>query len=146
MRITTPLPAVWSKETLFAHLATFAADGLTGWSAGAELHAEFPEREELTAEEHAAVLAHIAAYVYTPTWTAVRVERSVRFERLDDEVAKTLRQLRMAESAGDAANAAIAVAHLVELDTYGQALADVTNGPDPENPAWPTPPWEAIAE
>lgn len=76
MRLTFPLPKIWASETLYAHLGTLAAKGLAGWSTDVELHAEFPEREALTAEEESVIAAHVAAYIHDPAtlWSKNRGE------------------------------------------------------------------------
>lgn len=128
MRHSFPLPDAWDSETIWPHLAAYAADGLTGWSLDADsIHAEFPEREELTEEEEATVAAHVAAYVHIPTWTAVRAERIPLLSEADHRINAALDQ-------GEDAT---------PLRAYRQALRDVTEQDDPLNVTWPAKPWEA---
>lgn len=128
MRQSFTLPSVWDSETIWPYLATLSIDGLTGWTIDPEhLHAEFPEREELTDEEQAALAAHVAAYVHTPTWTEVR---TVLRPPLLDEADK---RINRAEDTGE---------DTMPLRAYRQALRDITDPPNtPDNFTWPTKPW-----
>ena len=89
-----------------------------------------------------ALAAAVASYVYQPTWDAVRAERVVRFEVLDERVLAAQRAVNIAERSADMAAHAAALSKLNALYDYGQALADITKQSDPESPQWPTPPWE----
>ncbi|MNL78966.1 hypothetical protein D3C87_2054750 [compost metagenome] len=73
-----------------------------------------------------ALAAHVAAYVHTPTWTAVRAEREPLLIEADHRI-------NAAVDKGEDATA---------LRAYRQALRDVTEPPNtPNSFTWPTRPW-----
>lgn len=126
MRLTYPAPARFDLPALHAHLADVGVPGFTGVSVqGDDIHIEFPSRDALEGEEVASVDAAVSAYVFAPTWAAVRLLRAPLLLEADWRVA------RAEDNAEDA----------TALRAYRQALRDITEGPDPENPTWPERPW-----
>lgn len=134
MRLTYPHPPRQVRIDFVAALEAAGFPGASFTSIGEDLYVELPGREELSDEEVAVIDRVVADYVAAPCWRNVRKMRSRLFLELDARVAQASRRARM----GDAG----AVEELDALDAYGQALCDITEGPDPEHPQWPARPWQ----
>lgn len=126
MRLTYPHPP---RQVRLDFVAALEAAGFTGASftvIGDELFVELPDHEAVTAEQHNAIDEVVSDYAGAPCWRAVRKQRALLLSEADWRVQR-------AEDRGEPT---------ADLRAYRQALRDITQGPDPENPAWPVRPWQ----